>query len=92
MHPVYHAPQKWEYLVLQVVAVRMFGNAGIDIASDDKELQKALKQHKTLDSALSYVGSLGWELTTTTPGSAGGSHYLYFKRPAPVQQKQQQPR
>lgn len=90
MHPIYHAPQKWEYLVLQCIALRMFGKGSVDIGSDDKALEKKLKEFKTLDEAMCYVGSLGWELVTTTPGSAAGSRYLYFKRPIPVQQRAQQ--
>lgn len=71
--------QKWEYLVLQVIILRGFGKSTINIGSDNKEVEKAVKG-KSISEAFNYVGSLGWELVTTTPGSATASSHLYFKR------------
>jgi hypothetical protein len=75
------ANPKWDYLVLQVVIVRMFGKSSIDIGCDDPEVLKAIKGKSTTD-ALSYIGSLGWEMVVATPGSAVASNFLYFKRRA----------
>lgn len=79
--------QKWEYLVLQVVIMRAFGRSSINIGCDNKEIEKAM-HGKAISDCFNYLGALGWELVTTTPGSAAASSNLYFKRPIPVARPQ----
>lgn len=70
---------RWEYLVIMAVTARGLGQSSTTYACDNKEIQKALKEHKSIDSALCFLGASGWELVAAAPGFGVGCPHLYFK-------------
>ena len=71
---------RWEYLVIMTITCRA-GDTSLTIYNcKNKEIQKALNEHSSIDSALSSLGALGWELVAAAPGWEEEYAHLYFKR------------
>jgi len=71
--------QKYEYLAIEVVSIKLLGASSTTFNLENKDLKKALSG-KTLTNGLNYLASLGWELIAAANGFSVGSNTLYLKQ------------